>query len=104
MVRVLIMWSNVDLPYKTLIISGSDGKAYIIMLKPRDDLRKDFRLMEFNGVVNRFLQDAPETRRRRLYIRTYSVLPLNEECGLIEWVPNLVGLRPILMHIYKQKG
>lgn len=74
------------------------------MLKPRDDLRKDYRLMEFNGVVNRFLQDASETRRRRLYIRTYSVLPLNEECGLIEWVPHLLGLRPVLMHIYKQKG
>ncbi|KAM3961050.1 LOW QUALITY PROTEIN: ATR serine/threonine kinase meiotic 41 [Aphomia sociella] len=89
---------------RKVTLRGSDGKSYIIMLKPRDDLRKDYRLMEFNGVVNRFLQDAPETRRRRLYIRTYSVLPLNEECGLIEWVPNLVGLRPILMHIYKQKG
>ncbi|KAL4704204.1 hypothetical protein ACJJTC_011830 [Scirpophaga incertulas] len=89
---------------RKVTLRGSDGKAYIIMLKPRDDLRKDYRLMEFNGVVNRFLQDAPETRRRRLYIRTYCVLPLNEECGLIEWVPNLVGLRPILMHIYKQKG
>ncbi|CAB3224272.1 unnamed protein product [Arctia plantaginis] len=89
---------------RKVTLKGSDGKSYIIMLKPRDDLRKDYRLMEFNGVVNRFLQDAPETRRRRLYIRTYSVLPLNEECGLIEWVPNLVGLRPILVHIYKQKG
>ncbi|CAH0579320.1 unnamed protein product [Chrysodeixis includens] len=89
---------------RKVTLKGSDGKSYIIMLKPRDDLRKDYRLMEFNAVVNRFLQDAPETRRRRLYIRTYSVLPLNEECGLIEWVPNLVGLRPILMHIYKQKG
>ncbi|XP_038211943.1 serine/threonine-protein kinase ATR [Zerene cesonia] len=89
---------------RKVTLKGSDGKSYIIMLKPRDDLRKDFRLMEFNTVVNRFLQDAPETRRRRLYIRTYSVLPLNEECGLIEWVPNLVGLRPVLMHIYKQKG
>ncbi|KAJ0177282.1 hypothetical protein K1T71_007291 [Dendrolimus kikuchii] len=89
---------------RKVTLKGSDGKSYIIMLKPRDDLRKDYRLMEFNGVVNRFLQDAPETRRRRLYIRTYNVLPLNEECGLIEWVQNLVGLRPILMHIYKQKG
>ncbi|CAH2238336.1 jg17493 [Pararge aegeria aegeria] len=89
---------------RKVTLKGSDGKSYIIMLKPRDDLRKDYRLMEFNVVVNRFLQDAPETRRRRLYIRTYSVLPLNEECGLIEWVPNLVGLRPVLMHIYKQKG
>ncbi|GBP59965.1 hypothetical protein EVAR_84465_1 [Eumeta japonica] len=89
---------------RKVTLKGSDGKKYFIMLKPRDDLRKDFRLMEFNGVVNRFLQDAPETRRRRLYIRTYNVLPLNEECGLIEWVPKLIGLRPILTHIYKQKG
>ncbi|XP_052740279.1 serine/threonine-protein kinase ATR isoform X2 [Bicyclus anynana] len=89
---------------RKVTLRGSDGKAYIIILKPRDDLRKDYRLMEFNAVVNRFLQDAPETRRRRLYIRTYSVLPLNEECGVIEWVPNLVGLRPVLMNIYKQKG
>ncbi|KPJ15649.1 Serine/threonine-protein kinase ATR [Papilio machaon] len=89
---------------RKVTLKGSDGKSYIILLKSRDDLRKDFRLMEFNGVVNRFLQDAAETRRRRLYIRTYCVLPLNEECGLIQWVPNLLGLRPILLHIYKQKG
>lgn len=29
---------------------------------------------------------------------------MNEECGLIEWVPNLIGLRPILMNLYKEKG
>lgn len=33
-----------------------------------------------------------------------SVAPLNEECGLIEWVPNLVGLRPLLIVLYKEKG
>jgi len=31
-------------------------------------------------------------------------VPLNEECGLIEWIPNLVGLRPTLMNLYKEKG
>lgn len=87
-----------------MIPLGSDGKKYIIMLKPKDDLRKDFRLMEFNAVVNRYLQDNPESRERRLHIRTYTVLPLNEECGLIEWIPNLLGLRIILMNIYKTKG
>jgi len=74
------------------------------MLKPKDDLRKDFRLMEFNAVVNRYLQEDSDARERRLYIRTYAVLPLNEECGLMQWVPNLIGLRPILMDIYKNKG
>lgn len=74
------------------------------MLKPKDDLRKDFRLMEFNDIVNQLLSWEAESRQRRLNIRLYSVAPLNEECGLIEWVPNLVGLRPVLMNLYKQKG
>lgn len=74
------------------------------MLKPKDDLRKDFRLMEFNDIVNQLLCKESESRQRRLNIRLYSVAPLNEECGMIEWVPNLVGLRPIVLNIYKQRG
>ncbi|XP_043497369.1 serine/threonine-protein kinase ATR-like isoform X1 [Polistes fuscatus] len=85
-------------------LKGSDGNKYLFMCKPKDDLRIDFRLMEFNGIVNKYLQKNPESRQRRLYIRTYSVVPLNEECGLIEWVPNLVGLRPILMSTYEEMG
>lgn len=89
---------------RKITLKGSDGKKYIQMLKPKDDLRKDFRLMEFNDIVNQLLSLEAEARQRRLNIRLYSVVPLNEECGLIEWVPNLVGLRPVLMTIYKQKG
>ena len=36
-------------------------------------------------------------------IKTYAVTPLNEECGLIEWVDNLKTLRDILLKLYKQK-
>ncbi|KYB25791.1 Serine/threonine-protein kinase ATR-like Protein [Tribolium castaneum] len=89
---------------RKITLRGSDGKGYIQMLKPKDDLRKDFRLMEFNDIVNQLLSREPESRQRRLNIRLYSVSPLNEECGLIEWVPNLVGLRPILQCLYKQRG
>ncbi|KAK2579409.1 hypothetical protein KPH14_003267 [Odynerus spinipes] len=85
-------------------LKGSDGKRYLFMCKPKDDLRRDFRLMEFNDIVNKYLQKDPESRQRRLYIRTYSVVPLNEECGLIEWVPNLVGFRPIIINLYKERG
>jgi len=31
-------------------------------------------------------------------------VPLNEECGLIEWVPNLVGFRPTIMNLYRERG
>ncbi|XP_011329801.1 serine/threonine-protein kinase ATR isoform X3 [Ooceraea biroi] len=89
---------------RRITLRGSDGKRYLFMCKPKDDLRKDFRLMEFNDIVNKYLQNDPESRQRRLYIRTYSVVPLNEECGLIEWVPNLVGLRPTLNNLYREKG
>ncbi|KYN10085.1 Serine/threonine-protein kinase atr [Trachymyrmex cornetzi] len=78
---------------RRIALRGSDGKEYLFMCKPKDDLRRDFRLMEFNDIVNKYLQNDPESRQRRLYIRTYSVVPLNEECGLIEWVPNLVAIR-----------
>ncbi|XP_056649111.1 serine/threonine-protein kinase ATR-like isoform X3 [Diorhabda sublineata] len=89
---------------RKISLKGSDGKRYIFMLKPKDDLRKDFRLMEFNDIVNHLLAREGEARQRRLNIRLYSVAPLNEECGLIEWVHNLVGLRPVLLSLYKQKG
>ncbi|XP_003702936.2 serine/threonine-protein kinase ATR isoform X1 [Megachile rotundata] len=89
---------------RRITLRGSDGREYLFMCKPKDDLRRDFRLMEFNDIVNKYLQNDPESRQRRLYIRTYSVVPLNEECGLVEWVPNLVGFRPIIISLYKERG
>ncbi|KDR17199.1 Serine/threonine-protein kinase ATR [Zootermopsis nevadensis] len=83
---------------------GSDGNQYMMMCKAKDDLRKDFRFMEFNNVVNRYLRKDPESRQRGLHIRTYHVVPLNEECGIVEWVPKLVAYRNIIIRLYKEAG
>lgn len=32
------------------------------------------------------------------------MIPLNEECGIIEWVNNTAGLRHILTKLYKERG
>ena len=85
-------------------IRGSDGRVYGLLCKPKDDLRKDQRLMEFNTMINRSLKRDAQSSKRRLYIKTYAVTPLNEECGLIEWVDNLKTLRDILLRSYKQKN
>ena len=85
-------------------IRGSDGRVYGLLCKPKDDLRKDQRLMEFNAMINRSLKRDAESSKRRLYIKTYAVTPLNEECGLIEWIDNLKTLRDIVLRIYKQKN
>ncbi|KAK0528665.1 hypothetical protein OC834_003970 [Tilletia horrida] len=85
-------------------IKGTDGRVYNFLCKPKDDLRKDARLMEFDSMINKFLQSNAESRRRRLHIRTYAVVTLNEECGFIEWVPNTVGFRNILTTLYASRG
>lgn len=91
----LVIMPSLQRP-KRITLIGSDGKDYMFMMKPKDDLRKDFRLMEFNAIVNQYLHQDPEARERRLHIRTYAVIPLNEECGILEWVSNLQPLRPII--------
>ena len=98
-----VVLSSLQKPRK-LSIRGSDGKVYGVLAKPKDDMRKDQRLMEFNTMINRFFKRDVEASKRRLYIRTYAVVPLNEECGLIEWVDNLKTLRDILLKIYREKN
>ncbi|KAG4443512.1 hypothetical protein IFR05_000985 [Cadophora sp. M221] len=100
--EVMIL-SSLQKPRK-LTARGSDGRNYGLMCKPKDDLRKDQRLMEFNSMINRSLKRDAESSRRQLYIKTYAVTPLNEECGIIEWVDGLKTLRDILLGLYKTIG
>ena len=89
---------------KKLTVIGSDGNEYAFLCKPKDDLRKDLRMMEFTTMLNRLLARDPSSRKRRLYLRTFAVIPLTEDCGLIEWVPNTTGLRHVLQALYVQDG
>ncbi|KAG0156529.1 hypothetical protein PDIDSM_3708 [Penicillium digitatum] len=89
---------------RKISLRGSDGKIYNALCKPKDDLRKDQRLMEFNNMINRFLKRDVESSKRRMYIKTYAVTPLNEECGLIEWVDNLRTLREIVIKLLRERG
>ncbi|KAJ7967115.1 serine/threonine-protein kinase ATR [Quillaja saponaria] len=85
---------------KKIVLLGSDGIERPFLCKPKDDLRKDARMMEFTAMINRLLSKYPESRRRKLYIRTFAVIPLTEDCGMVEWVPHTRGLRQILQDIY----
>nr|ODO02228.1 serine/threonine-protein kinase ATR [Cryptococcus depauperatus CBS 7855] len=89
---------------KKLVFIGNDGRKYSFLCKPHDDLRKDARLMDLNTMINKLLKSASESRRRQLYVRTYAVMPLNEECGLLEWVSNTHALKSILEKGYARHG
>lgn len=89
---------------RRITILASDGQEYIFLCKPDDDLRKDSRLMEFNSIVNKLLKKSVEARKRNLHIRTYAVIPLNEKCGLIQWVSNMNGYRNIIVKAYRERN
>ncbi|OWM80452.1 serine/threonine-protein kinase ATR isoform X2 [Punica granatum] len=89
---------------KKIVLLGSDGIERPFLCKPKDDLRKDARMMEFTATINRLLSKYPESRRRKLYIRTFAVIPLTEDCGMVQWVPHTRGLRHILQDIYIKCG
>ena len=51
---------------RKITIRGSDGQIYMFLGKPKDDLRKDARLMEMNSIINKLLKGNSESRRRQL--------------------------------------
>jgi serine/threonine-protein kinase ATR len=51
---------------RKITIKGSDGELYSFLGKPKDDLRKDARLMDFNSIINKLLKANSESRRRQL--------------------------------------
>ena len=76
---------------KKISILGSDGATYKFLGKPKDDLRKDARLMDFNAIINKFLKSDSECRRRQLRAsrvssdpphRHSSYSPLSPRCSL----------------------
>ncbi|TQD75244.1 hypothetical protein C1H46_039207 [Malus baccata] len=96
------IFSATDLP--TISGIGDEAKILSSLQRPKKDLRKDARMMEFTVMINRLLSKYPESRLRKLYIRTFAVIPLTEDCGMIEWVPHTCGLRHILQDIYINRG
>ncbi|KAF7722872.1 serine/threonine-protein kinase M1 [Apophysomyces ossiformis] len=89
---------------KKIAVIGNDGRRYNFLCKTNDDLRKDARVMDFSYMINTFLKKDPESRQRQLYIRTYAVIPLGEQWGLIEWVNNLNPLKSIVAEEWQKLG
>eukprot|EP00831_Metopus_contortus_P029530 TRINITY_DN2427_c0_g1_i3.p1 TRINITY_DN2427_c0_g1~~TRINITY_DN2427_c0_g1_i3.p1 ORF type:complete len:668 (+),score=76.22 TRINITY_DN2427_c0_g1_i3:1404-3407(+) len=73
---------------RKLTILGSDGREYLFLLKGHEDNRQDERAMQLFGLVNTLLSTDPQTQKKDLSIRRYSVIPLSVNTGIIGWVPN----------------
>lgn len=89
---------------KRVRVTGTNGETYFLLFKPRDDLRKDNKVMEFSTVMNDLLSKNYETQTRNMQIKSFAATPLNETTGIIEWVQNVVTLRHIIDGQFKRQN
>ena len=84
--KVSIMVSK-EKPKKIGII-GSDKRVYNFLLKcdKYGDLRKEQRFIDFAVFCNKMFENDSESRKRNLKLRTYAIVPLSRNTGLIEWI------------------
>lgn len=85
---------------KRIVFIGSDGRDYPFLAKPKDDLRKDNRMMEAAGVINKLFKDDPDARQRDLYLRRFAVIAITEDCGLVEWVTSTRPVRSCISEVF----
>ncbi|XP_067140412.1 serine-protein kinase ATM [Centruroides vittatus] len=77
---------------KVISCIGTNGKKYEQLVKGSDDLRQDAVMQQVFTLVNRLLQNNRSTKKRKLKIRTYKVIPLSRRSGIIQWCEGTMPL------------
>lgn len=97
---VQISSSGLSLP-KIVTFVLSDGKNYKVLMKgSNDDLRQDAIMEQVFKQVNNILIANKDTKNQRMRVRTYEVIPLGPQAGIIEFVPNSIPLQDILGELH----
>lgn len=68
-----------------MTIIGSDGKPYSFLLKGKEDLHIDAHLLQFTRLANELLN-----AHKLQAVQIYSVTPLGDQIGLIQWMEQTV--------------
>ncbi|RMZ76319.1 hypothetical protein DV738_g4997, partial [Chaetothyriales sp. CBS 135597] len=88
---------------KIVTTTASDGSVHKMLLKAgNDDLRQDSIMEQVFEEVSNLLQDHRSTRQRNLGIRTYKVVPLMTNAGIIEFVQGTIPLHDYLFPAHER--
>ncbi|KAJ9577913.1 hypothetical protein L9F63_025226, partial [Diploptera punctata] len=75
---------------------GTDGIERPQLVKGKDDLRQDAVMQQVFTILNTLLKNNKETKKRKLLIRTYKIVPLSQRSGVLEWCQNTQPLSSYL--------
>ncbi|QHO17058.1 hypothetical protein HN873_033624 [Arachis hypogaea] len=104
LVDSVMVMNGINAP-KVVECLGSDGCRYRQLAKSgNDDLRQDAVMEQFFSLVNTFLRNHQDTRKRRLGVRTYKVVPFTPSAGVLEWVNGTLPLGEYLIGSMRNGG
>jgi ataxia telangiectasia mutated family protein len=89
---------------RIIVCNGSDGREYKQLVKGQDDVRQDLVIEQVFDTVNILLQRDVASRKRRLRLHTYKIVPLSPVAGVLEWVENTEPLGSYLYIGEKNKA
>lgn len=88
---------------KIVTVVASDSSRHKMLLKGgNDDLRQDAIMEQVFEQVSNLLKEYRSTRERKLGIRTYKVIPLTQNAGVIEFVQNTIPLHDFLLPAHQR--
>ncbi|XP_034023977.1 serine-protein kinase ATM isoform X2 [Thalassophryne amazonica] len=91
---------GVNLP-KIIDCIGSDGKSRRQLVKGKDDLRQDAVMQQVFSMCSMLLQRNTDTRKRKLNIRRYKVVPFSQRSGVLEWCSGTIPIGEFLTDVTK---
>ncbi|CAD2214755.1 FKBP12-rapamycin complex-associated protein [Angomonas deanei] len=90
---------------KRLGIFTHEGRSQKYLLKGREDLRLDERVMQLFGLVNILMtSDARSCNKYGFQIQRYSVTPLKDTVGVIGWVDACDTLHEVVKYYRERKS
>ncbi|KPA82579.1 putative mitochondrial phosphatidylinositol 3-kinase (tor2), putative (TOR2) [Leptomonas pyrrhocoris] len=89
---------------KRIGIVTAEGRSQKFLLKGREDLRLDERVMQLFSLVNILMQsDSRTSKALGFQIQRYSVTPLKENVGIIGWVDRCDTLHEVVKRYRERK-
>ncbi|KAH0572751.1 Kinase, PIKK [Spironucleus salmonicida] len=89
---------------RKLGIQATDGEVYCYLLKGKEDLRQDERVMQFLMFINSIFQTERIAFSTDITVHFYPVIPLSSQSGLIFWVPKTCSLLDIIQKQRKSQN
>lgn len=93
--KIEISTTGISKP-KIMTLLLSNGQRQKVLLKDHDDLRQDAIMEQVFSKVNKLFKFDSQTKRRLIQMRTYNVLPLGPQNGIIEFVSSSNSMMHII--------